>query len=365
MKLEGGKISGVQLYFLAFGYIVGATILVSPTEYITQKYTWITIIIGLFEGLIFASIYLKLSSLYPGKSLIEIFQIVYGKILGQLISFFYLIFFFNLTTLNMRFLGDYFVILIMQETPLIIFLILIALLSASAVRNGIEVIARISLSIVAITTIFFINATLFLLKEMDFQNLFPLFDISATKIFLGSQVMSSIVFGELFILTMIIPYLTNHKTALKAVPLAIISGFVIIFSVSIQNVTVLGDLIPLYIYPVYQTTGLINIGDIFTRLTVLFTLGITITMFLRICLLYYVTIISCGQILNLKTYLPLVLPIGALLVVFSRILFESNIEQTIFGAKFFPILGVPFEVGIPLLTLILAMLKKNLTKKHN
>lgn len=358
MKIEGGKISSIQLYFLTLGYILGSSGILSIAEAISKQATWISVIIGLLEGLFFALIYLKLSSCFPGKSLLEIFQVVYGNIIGKFISFFYIIFFFLLTSLNMRYFGDFFILLVMPETPLLVFILLIALLCASAIRNGIEVIARCSFTLVFVTIFLYFLGNILVLKEMELSNLLPFFDISISKLLRGSHIIGSIIFGEVFIFTMIIPYLNNHKLAKRSILLALISGFLIIFIIAIQNITILGPLVSIYLYPTYNTFGLINIGDLLNRLEVFFIITLITTMFLKITIIYYATIIGSAQFFNLRTYLPLVLPIGALLIVISSISFTSNLEEAFFGESFFPIISMPFEVGIPLLTLIITYIRK-------
>jgi len=162
MKLEKGIISSFQLYLLIFSYILGSSLLISIISPISKHNSWLAILLGLIEGILFAFIYISLSKKFPDKSIIKINTIIYGKYPGKIISFLYIIFLIPLISLNLRYFGDFFVNLIMQETPLVAFMITIGLLSTYAVKKGLEVLTRCSFLIISIA-IFIEVITFFLI----------------------------------------------------------------------------------------------------------------------------------------------------------------------------------------------------------
>jgi len=80
--------------------------------------------------------------------------------------------------------------------------------------------------------------------------------------------------------------------------------------------------------------------------------------FLKTSVLYYVTALGIAQLLRLKSYLPLILPLGSLMISLSLIQFESNVENIFFATKIYPFYSLPFELFLPGLTLLVSLLRR-------
>ena len=81
--------------------------------------------------------------------------------------------------------------------------------------------------------------------------------------------------------------------------------------------------------------------------------------FFKIGVFYYVAVLGSAQWFGLKDYRPLVLPVGIILLALSILLWDGSIVDMLhFIAKVWvPILLIVFEVVIPLLLLIVAMVR--------
>ncbi|MFZ5944673.1 MAG: GerAB/ArcD/ProY family transporter [Bacillota bacterium] len=93
MKLEGDKISSSQLTFLIIGFTIGSSVIFCPGQAAGHD-AWLAVLAGLGAGLFFAIIYTALASRFPGKTLAEFNDLVYGPYLGKVISLGYLWYFF-------------------------------------------------------------------------------------------------------------------------------------------------------------------------------------------------------------------------------------------------------------------------------
>lgn len=358
MILDKGTIPDIQFIFLFIGYILGSSLLVAVSEYISMPNTWIVVIAALFIGIIIALIYSTLSNKFKTNSLIEINNIVYGKYIGTFISSIYLINLLLLTSLNIRFFGDFFVGLIMPETPLIVFCIMIAFVCASAVRNGIEVIARCSFILVILTVIEVISSSLMLIKDMKLSNFLPILDISLRDFMLSTNFLTFALFGETIVFMFIYPHLTKKSSIYKCTFIPIFIGAGIIELITIRNTSVLGKNGALYTYPSFEAVRLISIGKIFTRLELFFFITIILCSFIKISILYYAATLSVAKIFKLNSYTHLVYPLGIIFVCLSTIIFEYYGEQMNFGMITFPIMAFPIHIAIPLLSLIIANIRR-------
>jgi len=71
-------------------------------------------------SIILLLIFSRILSLYPGKDLFDIIQIVMGKFMGKLISVLMIWFAFHLGTLVMRNLSDFTNTLVFPDTPVVL-----------------------------------------------------------------------------------------------------------------------------------------------------------------------------------------------------------------------------------------------------
>ncbi|MBO8169579.1 MAG: endospore germination permease [Thermoanaerobacteraceae bacterium] len=354
--LEKGKISSSQLTFLIAGFTLGSSLILSP-GLVAGHDAWLAVLAGLGSSLLIAFIYTTLAVKFPGKTLVQINDIIFGPYLGKLITIGYLWYFFHLASLVLRNFSDFFVGLIYPETPIIVFLIFITLTCASAVRNGIEVIARTSIILLFVTACATFLTTVLLVKDMEFTNLLPVLDLPLKQFIKASYAATTFPFGETVVFLMVIAFLENTKQAKPSVTLGLILAGILLVVASVRNISVLGVTEPIHTYDSYQAVRLINIGEILTRLEIIVVGNFLAMGFLKISVLYYGTVLGTAQLLNLRSYLPLVLPIGILMVILSILQFESTIENIHFAFDIYPYYVIPFQFGIPLFSLIVAVVR--------
>ncbi len=355
MKLESGKISGSQLIFLAMGFIFGTSDIVIPVQAARQM-GWLTVLSGALEALVFAAIFTALAMRFRGKTLIEFNDMIYGALFGKIISLLYIWYFLHLASLNMKFINDFFMAIIYPETPLVVLMIFLTLICASAVRNGLEVIARCSVLLTIFTIFFYIADTLMLLKESDVSNLLPFMGISWRAFLLSSHRAATLPFGETVVFIMIFAFLNKHTEA-KKINLAIILAAIAVSMVTARNTAVLGNLTYIVTYPSFMALRQINIGEILNRMELTVTIMFLSMAFVKISLLYYTTALGIAQLFHLRSYLPLVLPLGAIIIALGMINFDNTIQDIYFSANFYPIYCLPFQIGFPLLSLIIAVIR--------
>lgn len=233
-------------------------------------------------------------------------------------------------------------------------MILITILAASAVRNGVEVIVRCSQVLIPIIFLSIIFTGILLLKDINIENFLPVFETPLKKMFWTVYRVALINFSTTYLL-MITPFVNKQEEVKKSIIKAsIIAGILFVF-ISARNLGVLGNSQGIYTYPSFQAVGLINYGQIFTRLEILVALNFFISGFLQYSLFFYGLVLGGAQLLNLRTYLPLVLPIGVL-IVFQ--IHSHNIVENIEYQNVYPIIAIIYHIIIPLITLITAIIRK-------
>lgn len=355
MNLEGGKISGSQLIFLMIGFIFGLSTILVPTQPAKQL-SWLAILVSGLEALIFFAVYTTLALRFPGKTLIEFNDIIYGPYIGKIISLGYLWYFLHVASLNLKIISDFFTTIFLPETPLTVLMILLTLVCASAVRNGIEVIARCSIPLSIITIFLYIFDTLMLLKDTDFTKLLPFGDVRWQDFLKAVNNGATVSFGATIAFLMVFAFLNKPKETKKA-SFAIIITSLFLAMATARNTALLGNIVSIATYPSLIAIRQINIGEFLTRMEITAAIIFIATIFVRISVLYYAVVLGTAQLLRLRSYLPLVLPVGVIIIILGLLNFENTLEDFYFAANYYPFYSLPFQVGIPLLSLLVAVIR--------
>lgn len=358
MALENGRITGTQLIFLLIGFIIGSSVILHPGRSAGPD-AWAAVLIGLGEGLLFVLVYAVLAARFPHLTLVQIANVVYGPFLGRLVAAAYLWYLFHLGSLVLGSLGDFFTAAIMPETPRVVFQLLIVLVCAWAAREGVEVIARCSQVVVIVTTLLFITTMTLSLPRADLRNLQPILQTPVKKLLWAAHGAAAFPFAETVAFLMIIPFLTNVKDA----PRPMLAGVLFVGSFfitvgAIWYISILGIAADIYTYPTFQAMRLLEIAHTQARLEIFVAVSFMATVFLKAGILLYGTALGSAQLLRLRTYQPLVVPIGILMVVLSLTNFASVTENMEFAEKGYPIYAMLFQLVIPFLTLALAAMRR-------
>ena len=117
MQIDKGKISGIQFMFTVACFIQSSSLLTSFFTSITKQDSWIVVILGFVMSIPSLLIYTYIMKIFPDKNLMEINNIVFGPIIGKVVSVLYLWFFLTLSALNTKDLGDFVQKTTMQNTP--------------------------------------------------------------------------------------------------------------------------------------------------------------------------------------------------------------------------------------------------------
>jgi spore germination protein KB len=357
VKIDRGEISSLQLMFLVTGFLQGAHLLIAFATGITRHDTWLSVLTAIAVCIPIVLVYTTLAQKFPGKSLMQMNDIVYGPFIGKLISVAYIWYFLLLAALNLRTVGNFVRTYVMPETPMPAILIMFIFVCAWAVRKGIEVIARCSFIFVIISAVLVLTVTVLLVKDIKFTNLLPVFDIPAAKFIQGTHIIATIPFCQIVTFLMITPYLNKTDQAKRSVILGLLLGGFQLFVIVARDAAVLGITATIMGSPSFQATRSIDIAGILTRLDILVAIVLLITLFLRVSIFYYATVTGIAQLLRLHSYLRLVFPFGIIITSLAVMVYDSAAEHVNTSATIWPVFSFPFEILIPVISLIIAAVR--------
>ncbi|MDS1030462.1 endospore germination permease [Bacillota bacterium LX-D] len=350
------RISGLQLAFLLIAFIFGDTAILSPAVGSYQD-NWLGFIIGWGCSFFLLWIYISIKNFYPAESWIEILKSCYGPYLGSAIALFYIGYFLHVGALVIREFAEYMIVVNFPETPIIFFSGLVALLGICAVRYGIEVIGRLYEILGVIFPFITIMITLFVLPRFEVRNFLPILENGLKPVLKTAFSTFSFPFGELIVFLMIFNHLHTQKKLAKVVYLSSLFGGLLILLIITRDLMVLGpDMFENATFPAQLSSELIP--NNFITMTPFVAVNLLIGSGAKTIVYLYAASLGSAQLFNLRNYKSLVIPLAAFMVALSIWVYDSLFQLFRWTEEIWPYYAViPFQLGIPLVTLLVLKIK--------
>ena len=350
--------------FIIISFIQGSVLLISFADNRVEQDAWMIVLLSFAVSLPFIISYAFLAKRFPGKSLIEINDIVFGKVIGKIISLSYILFFLLLTSFNLRDVADFYTGYVMSETPGMVFIVLFTLVCAFAVERGIGAIAKTSMitTVITIATVGF--TMVLLLGEMDFSNFLPAFNNTPKTYLVTTHTFSALAFCEIVAVLVFMPQIKIDKKLTSSMVWGMGVAAFIFLAIIIRDTAVLGATTGILVENSFSTVKMIDIGEFLTRIELFVALNYTGSLFIKISVLYFVTVSASRQLLKLNSNRSLLIPLGSIAVVLAVIKMDSTIYHHIWGNKYAAFFELPFLWIFPPLSLLIAKMRK-LPKQNN
>ncbi|MDA8235464.1 MAG: endospore germination permease [Clostridia bacterium] len=358
--LEQGKISGRQAYLLIINVILATAILFVPAIVTSaaKENGWLAAILATAVGVVISILIANLGLRFPDRNLFDYLGDIVGTIPGKVIAFLYIWWFLHMNALVIREYGSFLVVAFLPETPISVFNFSILILAGWTVKQGLEVICRTNEIFLPLILVGLIVLFLLAVPEMDFRWLLPIMEHGVKPIVHGAVIPIS-WYGEIATMLMIIPFLKQPQNFRKIQNLAVITIGIFFTMVVLGTVAIFGpELTPRFIFPTLNAARIVNIANLLERLEPI-VMAIWITgAFIKITFFYYVAALGTAQFLNLSSYRPVVYPLGIILGAMSILIHPSILELEHFLGKVWPVYAIStFEVGLPLLLLLIAIIR--------
>lgn len=357
---EEGRISLAQFATLLTAYLIGRSTLIMPVE-IARQDGWLAILLG---GLCAAGVFLLWLALglrFQGLSPVDYTRRVLGNFFGIPVVVLYLWFFLHVGAGVARNFGELYATAIMPKTPIVVFIGMLAFLTALTVRGGLEVITRLAelllpwlvLSVVGLNILTFATPGL-----MHWEYLEPILGSGWLNVLRGTLLSFIFPYGEAVVFLIILPFLTQPD---RTRPYALGSlGFVtlLLALTHLRNLAVLGPVeIARLNLPSLAAIKLINLGEFLQRLDALAVFIWTFGTFLKTAVLQYTVCLGSAELLGLKDYRPLAFPVTLLMTSLAIIIYENFAQMRSVYSTIYPFYALPFTLLLPALTYLAAVVR--------
>jgi spore germination protein KB len=134
-------------------------------------------------------------------------------------------------------------------------------------------------------------------------------------------------------------------------------GAVTLLIIVLRDITVLGKYIGAFALPTFSAIKLIDVGDVLTRLEIVYAVVLIILLFFKVSTVYYATVSGVGSLLGTVSYRWLIYVFGAMIVLYAQISFRASAEQGECLRSAAATYSAFFLLGLPLLTQIVSWLR--------
>ena len=163
---------------------------------------WISIILALAFGSIFILMYARINSLFPGKNLYDITELIFGKIIGKIITALIIVYAIYLSTIVIKLISEFIKIVTLVETPVIPIMILLVIAATYLTFSGINTLKKWSIFVFPIYFLILLYILIASMPEMKYTNLLPIFEHSTIDIVKASlKILSTTFIGTILFLT--------------------------------------------------------------------------------------------------------------------------------------------------------------------
>lgn len=360
-------ITNRQLMLLASIFMFGSSPLKLPSGVasLADRDAWISVILGSIVGLAFMWLYLSLGELYPDKTLIESILLTLGKPVGSIVCIFYIFTAFVTATQIVWYAGDFFTTIYIPEGSTFPTNLLFVAVVLVALLYGVEAIGRSGEIISFILYPLFFLSMIMVLPKVKPNNLLPVLEngmLPVTKGALDILAYSTLPF---IFVNMIYPSnIQNIKQAKRSILLGYLIGFFTVLVSVTMCVLVLGSGATAdFRFPLFLLTNEINVGTVFSRIEALMLFVWLTSNFMSTYFYSYAAVKGLSQLLAVKNYKRLVIPIGVIIAVYSDVIYDNVPYQMKWDLETWIPITIVIGFILPIVILIAGLIRKKTQKK--
>lgn len=311
--------------------------------------SWIAVILSTIPVTLGVWVVLKLWQVDPQRSIPELIRDRAGRVVGNAVNLMLAGYFMLAAAISLWELDDVLVTTIFTRTPSVAVSGAMALVVVIAVRQGIEVISRTAIFLVAGGMLSTGLLTLIWLPDVTLDFLLPLFPVDvgaliSSTIYHASLVDVLLVFAFLLPFTEVKPENVRFLYASPWIAHSIIA-LAMLFCIGVLSFPVIDKENFEYLALVRQA----SLGTFLERFDPLILTGWTVLGYLRISALFLSALIALSTVLGLSDYRALTIPMGIILLCLSLIVFDTFPAREEYMTGGGMVLNLVFIYVLPLL----------------
>jgi spore germination protein KB len=368
MKQQPGKL-GMREYIAILILTVGskATEDTPTTLYHgVQNSAWMVPILSGVFFVIPLFLLLKTMSLFQGKNLVEVIQLVFGKYIGFIVCL--IIFFITsfAVSLDSRTYSDVIRTFYFETTPNVAIYGILMFVCAYGAKKGIQHIGSVAYLVLFYALVALYIVLLLSLQDSNIESILPIWGAGKLEL-LKESTLRLTIYAEFFLAALLIPYMKSNKDFQKGTWLSFVYTIIHMSIATFLYLCLFDRSLGFIGYPFHTLIRYISFGTFLGNIEILFLPVWLMTAFIRFAALLYINTLLFGQIFKIKNFEYLI-PAMATIYLLIGMIPETPLDVSI---EFKPIIravaGPTFAV-ISILLWLVARLKgefKHAKKKNS
>ena len=358
MTKQSRLITHRQIMFSVFCFLQASPLFQSLLFSYTAQESWFAIILAALGGLLGLLPVLFLYRENRGCELCGILKNILGEKVGRCLAFIYLLYFFLRVCASVSRFSGFLSTNMLQRTPIIVITGLLVVSCITCASRGAENLCGMAFLFSAMLIGYVLLSAPLLANSIRMSNLLPVFTqnpgnyVKGIVTAIAEPFASSMIFLELFDENESRESVRSGETPKSKITSAVILGYLlsaglIIFAVFRDN-AVFGEFSDKITAISFQAARLISVGEVLSRLELIYAILFVTTVFFRTALTLYCLSKLLANAAGRGGSTRYVLPFGMLLWGVSMILFSSNSEMKRWSYISMPFYVWLFEIILPL-----------------
>lgn len=349
MKDEKATFNQIMFSMVLFNF--GSSVVMGVSSGVGQD-SWIPIVLGAVLAMLVFLVYARIIRLFPEKDLFEIMEIVFGKIVGKVLTALFVWYAIYLSALVLRNFSEFTQISAMPETPQLPIMILMILTTVYLARSGVRAIGRWSQVIIFFVLSVVVLTFMAAIPHLKLNDLMPFFEHPPAKIAKCAFELFSFPYAETVIFLGLAGSFQKKDNPYKLFAYALIMVLCVFILVFLRNLTLLGaTLMEMEYFPSYVTARIIDIGDFLARIEGSISSNFLFAGIVKITVCLLAACKGMASLFKLQQYRGIVLPMGMLSLAICAIVYKNTMDMFAF-LSYYSYFAFPFQVVIPLLVWI-------------
>ncbi|MDT8717994.1 GerAB/ArcD/ProY family transporter [Clostridium sp. 19966] len=314
---------------------------------------WISVLLSGLAAIMIIFPIMKLLNRFPGKSILDINTILYGKIIGSILNLIFIIYLLASAGISSRSFGELINIIILQDTPQLVSYLLIMSPTLYFAAKGLKVICRFD-NLLYFAHILIILPLLLVIKHVRFTYLQPVLQPGFLEV-IKAVPCTIYSFLGFELITIFYPNVTNKEHTKRHV----ISGiaYVMMYFIIITAFSVLlfgEDKLKLIVFPIFYIEEATRV-PIIERLDLFFIMVWVPTMAASVRAYFFSSYYCLTKVFHVERTKMLIAIVMIITVIIGRI--PRNFESLFDYMGYNSVFGM-INIGIILLSFLISCTKK-------
>ncbi len=358
------QISNLQIFCLLSASVIPLDYLFVPmvTVHIAHNGAWLAFLLSILPTILLVYVYMYIikNSTRPFPAILEEHL---GKILGKAIGFSYILVFLFATVFAITYFTALISSSIVPDTPLSIYIGAMLLVSYSALKSGMENVARVTeILIIFGFTAGLILVILALAQSADLNALSPIIDNSYWD--LGKAALYSFCISGDLIAVLTLAFYSNDRSRISQPLRWVLYSYVVLITLTIMAILMdFGTDYSNHIaFPTFKLVRSIKISDFIQNIDIIFISILIAGLFASVCVKWFLTCFSIQQVFGLRDYRFLAAPSSVFIGIAALMTGKNIVAIQMIVHQVLPYIYGIFFVLIPLLIGLVLVFKSTPTE---